>query len=97
MSTIGDVAVSVGFSLLTCGTGNVLSEKATYETLKAGKKAIKDAYQPLVAKTAIKQLHKAIKKIGKQAGKEYAEYTGFFLLERGTRWCLNNATGYDLI
>ena len=89
-STICDVVVSVGFSLLTCGIGNTLSEKSTYQALKAGKDAIASAYRPMLEKSAKKQFQKTLIETGKATASEFAEYLTVFLMERGSRWYLEN-------
>ena len=91
-----DTLLSVGFSVVTSGKGEVLNKKSTYETIESGVKAVKSAYRPAIRKAAKKQLSKTFKKIGKRVAKNQLEGAAYKAIDYGTRWFLEKAYGLDL-
>lgn len=86
-----NAAVSAGFSLLTSGRGNILSEKSTHQAINEGRKTVTTAYRPAVKKAAQKQLNKLYKKIGKEVASEALEWVAETAMEKGTQWYLRHA------
>ena len=71
---------------MTCGRGNTLAEKSTYEALKNAKKASKKAYRPALKKAAKEQMKKVRRGIAKKVSYEFGEYGVEKVMEYGAKW-----------
>ena len=84
-----DAIISVGFSLLTSGRGNVLADESTHQAISAGRTAIANAYRPAIRRAAQNQLNKFYKNIAKKAVGEALEWAAEYAMEEGTKLYVN--------
>ncbi len=93
-SIVVDTTLSVAFSVVTSGKGDVFSDETVRNSVKSSFDAIKNAFLPSQKKKAKKLLFNSFKKILKKTFKNQIESTAYWGIDRGNRWLLGNM--YDL-